>query len=144
VGVNTRSAAEAWLDAWTRGWRDHDADVVGAVYAANALFVSHPFREPQHPADYAQQAFAAEDDVEFWFAEPRLHGDGAAVEYWAIIGHDGKHSTLAGVTVLRFDNDGLVVEHRDYWALEDGARIPPETWPPIVTHEQRLPSPPAG
>jgi hypothetical protein len=31
-------------------------------------------------------------------------------------------TTLAGTTVLRFDDTGLVVDHRDYWAIIDGVR----------------------
>jgi hypothetical protein len=31
---------------------------------------------------------------------------------------------MAGVTVLRFRSDGLVVDHRDYWN-EVGGREPP-------------------
>jgi hypothetical protein len=27
--------------------------------------------------------------------------------------------TLAGTTVLAFDDDGLVVDHRDYWNQEE-------------------------
>jgi len=30
---------------------------------------------------------------------------------------DGKTVSLSGVTILRFDQDGLVREHRDYWAM---------------------------
>ena len=52
-------------------------------------------------------------------------GDRAAVEYWAILRVEGKKQTLAGATLLRFDADGLVVEHRYYWALEPGRRERP-------------------
>jgi hypothetical protein len=30
--------------------------------------------------------------------------------------------------VIRFGADGRVVEHRDYWAMEDGRREPPPGW----------------
>ena len=40
----------------------------------------------------------------------------------------GREQTLAGTTVLHFDEDGLVVRHLDYWALDDGARQPPPAW----------------
>ena len=44
----------------------------------------------------------------------------AAVEYRAkITTNDGKTATLSGVTVLRFAEDGLVREHRDYWAMTE-------------------------
>ena len=69
-------------------------------------------------------------DVEFRYGEPVVDGDRAAVEYWAVItstsGHD---ETLAGVSLLRFDEAGRVVEHRDVWASEPGAQSLPR-WAP--------------
>ena len=41
---------------------------------------------------------------------------------------DGSEQALAGCAVLRFDEQGLVVEARDYWHLEPGRREPHETW----------------
>lgn len=68
-----------------------------------------------------------EGDPEVWFGEPVVDGDRAAVEYWAILRLEGKEQTLAGTTLLRFDAEGRVVEHRDYWALEQGRRERPES-----------------
>ncbi len=62
---------------------------------------------------------------EVWFGEPVVTGDRAAVEYWAILRYEGAEHTLAGTTMLRFDEHGLVLEHRDYWALENGRRDRP-------------------
>ena len=71
--------------------------------------------------DYARWAFADEEgEPELWFAEPLVDGDRAAVEYRAVLRVEGGEMTLAGVTLLRFDEHGLVVEHRDYWAIEEG------------------------
>jgi hypothetical protein len=73
--------------------------------------------------------FSSEEDVDFWFGEPITGGDRAAVEYWAVILEQGGHiSTLAGTVVLCFADDGLVVEHRDYWTLEEGRRPPYGGW----------------
>ncbi len=129
--------ARRWIDTWTRGWRDHDAETVAAAYAEGAFFLSYPFRERERPRDYARGAFAAEDAVELWFAEPRAGVGGAAVEYWAIIRSEGRDLTLAGVTLLRFGPDGRVADHRDYWAMEDGVRRPPSHWGPAATHAAR-------
>ena len=54
-----------------------------------------------------------------------MSGDRAAVEYWATMRVGGEEQTLAGTTLLRFDDDGLVVEHRDYWAMAEGRRERP-------------------
>jgi hypothetical protein len=125
--MDTRAAAERWVDGWTRGWRAHDPGPIAALYHEAAVVRTQPFREPVYGPEgirgYALQAFADEDEVAFGFHEPLVGGDGrAAVEYWAHIGSAGREQTLLGVSVLRFDADGAVLEHRDYWALEDGLR----------------------
>ena len=60
-------------------------------------------------------------DAEAWadceFLEPVVDGDRAAVEWSAETRlKDGSTEKLAGVSLLRFDTDGLVVEQRDFWA----------------------------
>ena len=132
-----------WIDGWARGWRDHDTAPIAALYADDALFVSEPFRQPKRggagAAEYAAWAFAEEDEVELWFAEPIVDGDRAAVVYWAIIReHDGTGSTLAGVSTLWFDDDGRVVQQRDYWNISRGTtHAPPDGWGPVAAHERR-------
>ena len=63
---------------------------------------------------------------EVWFGEPFEDGDRAAIEYRALLVEpDGTESTIAGCHLMRFGEDGLVVEARDYWHLEPGHRLPP-------------------
>jgi hypothetical protein len=51
-------------------------------------------------------------------------GDRAAVEWRAVlVSPDGTEQTL-----LRFGDDSLVVESRDYWHMEPGRREPPPGW----------------
>lgn len=125
-GVSSAAAARAWVDAWTEGWANHQADVIAERYATNCVFLSHPFRVPARgrtgAATWIREAFADEQTAQFAFGVPLVSGDTrAAVEYRAVItGTDGAQRTLAGTTILRFDMEGLVVEHRDYWAMADG------------------------
>jgi hypothetical protein len=45
------------------------------------------------------------------------------VDWWGVItSTDGSVETIAGTSLLRFDEDGLVVEQRDAWAGESGRR----------------------
>jgi len=123
--VDGEAAARAWVKGWTAGWENADADRIGALYAEDAVFRSHPFREPERSArDYAQRAFADEELVECRFGEPIVDRDRAAVEYWAVLSADGDQETLAGIAVVRFGEDGRVVEQRDYWSMEPGRRPP--------------------
>ena len=119
-------AARKWVEAWELGWRTHDVEPIAARYAEAAVFRSHPFHEPEDPRAYVERVLAEEEaEPEVWFGEPIVSGDRAAVEYWAILRVEGKEQTLAGTTLLRFDAEGLVVEHRDYWALEPERRERP-------------------
>ena len=112
------------------------------LYADDAVFVSEPFREPKRggagAAEYAAWAFADEDEVELWFAQPIVDGFRAAVAYWAIVRElDGAHATLAGVATLWFDDAGRVVQQRDYWNVSAGvAQPPPDAWGPVAAHER--------
>jgi ketosteroid isomerase-like protein len=125
--MDAEAAARAWVDAWSRAWPARDADLLEPVYAQDAVFRSHPFREPQAPADYARWAFADEDEqlVELRFGRPVSAASGAAIEYWAVLRRrNGSEATLAGVSLITFRGDGRVVEQRDYWDLVEGRRPP--------------------
>jgi hypothetical protein len=115
--VDTRQAAERWRQVWARGWRAGESDEIVVLYAEGAHFQSHPFREPQVPRDYIVWALAEEESAECDFGEPVVDGDRAAVEWSAEAKlKDGSTEKLAGVSLLRFDADGLVLEQRDFWA----------------------------
>jgi hypothetical protein len=125
--ADKHAAARAWVDAWERAWPVGDVDVVSAVYADGCLFYSHPFREPEAPHDYVVWAFAEQASAECRFGRPVVEGDRAAVDWWAVMtGLDGSDETIAGTSLLRFGDDGLVVEQRDVWALEPGRRDLPD------------------
>jgi hypothetical protein len=115
--VDTREAAQRWRRTWARGWHAHEADPILELYAEGAYLRSHPFRDPQAPADYIVPTLAAETWADCEFMEPVVDGDHAAVEWRADVRlKDGSTEKLAGVSLLRFDAEGLVVEQRDFWA----------------------------
>jgi hypothetical protein len=112
--VDTREAAQRWADVWERGWREQDADAIRALYADGAFWQQHPFREPE--PDYLTRVFEEEESAECEFGTPIVDGDRAAVSWKGrtrLV--DGGSEDLIGVSLLRFDDDGLVVEQRDFW-----------------------------
>jgi SnoaL-like protein len=118
--VDTRESARRWTDGWLRGWRALDPEPIVALYADECFYLSHPFRKPQSPREYVEWALAREESAEPWYGEPIVDGDRAAVEWHAYVRENGKEVTIAGSSLLRFDVDGLCVEQRDAWAIEDG------------------------
>jgi ketosteroid isomerase-like protein len=125
--VDATAAARRWVDVWERGWPVADVDSIAALYADDAVFYSHPFRDRQAPAEYVGWAFEEQAAADCRFGEPVAAGDRAAVDWWAVItDRDGREQTVAGTSLLRFGSDGLVVEQRDAWAEEPGRRELPD------------------
>jgi len=113
--METKQAAQRWAEVWESGWIGHDAEAIAALYAPEAVWKQHPFRDPE--PDYLARVFAAEESARCEFGTPIVDGDQAAVPWSAqTVLTDGGHEDLAGVSLLRFRDDGLVVEECDYWA----------------------------
>jgi hypothetical protein len=78
--MDPADAARAWVEAWTKGWIDHDPDVIAARYADGCVFRSHPSRDPlfgpEGARSYAEQAFAEERSADPSFEQPIIGDDG--------------------------------------------------------------------
>jgi len=111
--VDTREAAQRWAEVWQRGWPEHDEAAIAALYAKGALWQQHPFRDPE--PGYLARVFAEEESAVCQFGVPIVDGDQAAVPWDAQTRlTDGGTEDLVGVSLLRFNADGLVVEERDF------------------------------
>jgi hypothetical protein len=115
---------------WTRAWPLADVGAIAELYAPEAVFYSHPFRDRQEPAEYVAWAFEDQTAAECRFGEALVDGDRAAVAWWAVVtSKDESLQSLAGTSLLRFDAHGLVVEQLDAWGEADGYRDP-RAWAP--------------
>jgi hypothetical protein len=130
--VDTHDAARRWADTWKSAWEAKDTEAIVALYAPDVIFSTQPFRTPYlrraGVREYVSQAFSEEEAVRVWVGSPIVEGDRAAIEWWAALLENGIETSLAGTSVLRFDNDGQVVEQRDAWNQADGRREPPDNW----------------
>jgi hypothetical protein len=123
------SRARDWAEAYERAWRAGDGEAAGALYAADCLFRSAPFRELEDARAYMAKVVPEAEAREVWFGEPFEEGERAAIEYWAnLVEPDGAEWTISGCHLIRFDGDGLVAEARDVWQLEPGHRVPGRGW----------------
>ena len=125
-------AARRWRDTWERRWPARDLEAIIGLYHPDVIYASEPLRAPFRGVGelrgYLSGAFAEEDEIRAWFAEPVVQGDQASIEWWATLIEGGVETTLVGTSTLRFDADGLVLEQRDTWNQSDG-RVPPrEGW----------------
>jgi hypothetical protein len=130
--VDVKAAARRWATTWEREWPVKDVEAITALYAEDAAYRALAFREPDRGLEgvrgYLQRNFELEDAVDCSFGEPLAAADRAVVEWWASWREAGSDVTLAGVTILRFDHDGRVVDHRDYWNQIDERRTPFPDW----------------
>jgi ketosteroid isomerase-like protein len=124
--------ARRWAVGYESAWRAADAESAAALYAEDVLYRSHPFREPHLGRDavlaYTLDNFAIETGQDPRFGRPLAAGSCAAVEYWVPMVEEAKEVTLVGCAVLRFHEDGLVQESREYWFLEPGLHEPYAGW----------------
>jgi predicted SnoaL-like aldol condensation-catalyzing enzyme len=130
--MDAKAAAQRWADTWSRAWPQRGAEAIAALYADTAVYRSPAFREPDlgraGVRRYLSQQLPAEDNIECWFGQPIVSGDRAAVEWWASWTEQDQELTYAGVTVLRFDDQGQVVEHRDYDNRVERREPPYQGW----------------
>ncbi len=125
--MDVAEAAQRWTAVWTEAWPLADVDAIASLYASDTVFYSHPFRERQGPREYVAWALGDQKDAECRFGDLVVAGDRAAVDWWAVIvASDDSIETLAGTSLLRFDDEGLVVEQRDAWSSEPGRRELPQ------------------
>ena len=118
-----------WAEGYKRAWEADEPDAAAALYRPDCVFRSAPFREPEPPIEYTRRVFPEARAENVHFGEPVEEGDRASVEWWAtLVARDGQEQALAGCSMLRFDDEGFVVESRDYWHMEPGRRDPPDGW----------------
>jgi hypothetical protein len=126
--MDAAAAGRHWAETWERAWPPKDTAAIEALYAGGAAYRSHVFRPPTTVDRYLPETLASETEIECRFGDPVASHDRAAVEWWASWLESGEPVTLAGVSVLRFDADGLVVEQRDYWNEVEGREPPFDGW----------------
>ncbi|WP_338703097.1 nuclear transport factor 2 family protein [Streptomyces sp. Q6] len=127
--METAEAARRFVAVWQAGWARHDVEALVALYAADCVHRSMPFREPHRGraalAAYLRWSFEDEVPLDVRFGPPVVGSDGVAVAEFRVLAEEGGHaSTLAGCVFVRFDADGLAVETRDYWHTADGHQEP--------------------
>lgn len=130
--MDIQAAAQRWADTWTRAWPACDVEAIASLYSEDAAYRALVFLEPDTGRPgvrrYLNENFAVEEGVECWFGEPVVSDDRAAVEWWGTWVENGERLTLAGATMLRFREDGLIVDHRDYWNHVERRLTPYPGW----------------
>lgn len=126
------AAAAAHVGAFYERLTSGDLDRLGSIYAADAEF-HDPFNHvhgPQAIRSILQRMFEQLGDCRFRILETFADERGAMLVWTMTFRirrlHPDVLHTIQGVSHLRFDDQGRVVYHRDYWdaAGELYARLP--------------------
>ena len=135
-----RDRVRAWLEAYSRAWRERDSAAAAALFTEDALYASSPFRPPHRSRagirSYWRDAVGPQTGIDVRFGEPVVEGSRVAVEWWTTAEEPGwgpareePAVTLAGCMILRFGSDGRCEELRESWNVEFGKRLdPPPGW----------------
>jgi uncharacterized protein (TIGR02246 family) len=123
---------ERWLEEYGRAWHERDADGVVELFTEDAVYRSHPLREPHVGRDgireYWRGATDGQEELDLRFGTPVVADDRVAVEWWAQMIAHGEERTLPGILYLRFTADGRCFELRETWHWEPGRTPPYDGW----------------
>jgi ketosteroid isomerase-like protein len=132
VGGVDREAIDRWLADYARAWEGRDPAAAVALFTEDATYRSSPFREPHAGHDgierYWRDAVTTQDDISVRFGTPVVDGGRAAVEWWTTAVDESAASTIAGILLLRFAEDGRCSALREHWAIAEGMREPFDGW----------------
>ena len=126
----TTAQVMAWAEAYRQAWENADTPAAVALFAEDSSYRSNIFEEPylgrKGVEEYWSTVTAMQSDVKVWMGQPVIEGDRVIVEFWTRMLGGGEPLTLVGNLLMRFDDDGLCTDLREYWQLLPELRDP---WP---------------
>jgi SnoaL-like domain len=120
VGVN-ETQLESWLKAYGGAWEARDGEAAAGLFSEDATYQWEPYDEPfrgrAEIRDRWNQATADQDQVRFGFEIVAAPEEVAVVEWWCtfLLPKQESWMDLRGIFLLRFDEDGLCTELREWW-----------------------------
>jgi hypothetical protein len=112
-----------WGEEYAAAWNTHDVEALVAMFAPACRYTDVPYRMTWEGHDGLRKLF----EVNMAFhPDYRLvrrggfHDDQHYALEWTISGTvSGQEVSYPGVSVGAFDDQGLIVENRDYWNPKD-------------------------
>jgi ketosteroid isomerase-like protein len=114
----THEQVQAWLDAYVAAWRSYDAEAIGDLFSADALYRYEPYAEPLRGRDAIVADWVGDrDEPGSWeasYAPLVVEGDRAVATGETRYANGRRFSNIY---VLRFDGDGRCAELVE-WYME--------------------------
>ena len=144
--MTSKNQLDALMD-WYGSLTPESLSQIESFYANGAYF-KDPFNEVTGIAAIKHifaHMFTATEDPRFVIGERLLDGDQAFVTWTFSFALKGKPYVVVGGSHLRFDAQGRVVLHRDYWdAAEELLQKLPLIGAPVRWLRRQLATPPAA
>lgn len=128
----TLDQVKEWADSYRIAWEEADSEAVASLFTEDASYRSNIYEEPHLErsgvVEYWTGVTSMQSDVAVRMGEPIVAGDRADVEFWTTMSVENAPVTLAGCLLLRFAEDGLCADLREYWHFIEGTHQPPAGW----------------
>ena len=113
----------SWLDAYFGAWVSNHPDDVAVLFAEDAVYAVDPFADPWHGRDEIVRRWTSgvQTEVEYEF-EPLAVVGNTGLAHWRLRARNrgaAARKEWDGILLLRFDDDGRCVEHREWYASRD-------------------------
>jgi len=130
--VPTTSEVNAWSEAYRLAWEAADSAAAGALFSEDASYRSNIFEEPHlgrtGVEDYWTNVTSVQSQVRVQMGSPVIEGERVIVEFWTTMLAGGEELTLPGCLLMRFNEEGLCMDLREYWQTLPELREPPPGW----------------
>lgn len=112
---------KSWLERYGRAWETQDPDAAAALFSPEASYYETPFDAPARGRDgvhaYWTQATRNQIDISFAYevVSAALHRGIARWQARFTRRSSGAKVRLDGIFLLKFDDEGLCRELREWW-----------------------------
>jgi len=112
---------QAWIDGYVRAWESNDPAEVGALFAEDARYYTHPFREPWQGRDDIVKRWTGHQDAPgSWQCQYRaiaVGGNTGVVRgRTSYFKEDGSVETeYANVFVIQLNGEGQATEFTEFF-----------------------------
>jgi ketosteroid isomerase-like protein len=127
-----RENAEAFVEAYGRGWERWDFDGLVDLFSDNVVYVAHATDETvvgrAALADYMRKEAADQGEASVRMGRPVIEGNRVAAEFWVTRSNEGEKWTTPGCFIARLGSDGRCSSFREYWFDIEGHTHAYEGW----------------
>ncbi|MGB7861252.1 MAG: nuclear transport factor 2 family protein [Acidimicrobiia bacterium] len=124
----TDESVQRWLDSYISAWKTSDPEAIGELFTDDAVYSYRPWISDRHTVTGRDAIVASwlksPDDPAIWEAQYEsyaVEGDKAVAVGWTRYSAEGEQpeKLYHNAYLLRFDDDGLCAELREFYFLEN-------------------------